>query len=313
MASAQVPHLDIPGFDLELGSVFLLFSTTVLCGFGPLWMLKGTGRCGFYSESRYRILDLLGCCAAGVFLACCSLNMVPNYLQGMTETFRGLGVTLSFPVPEFILTIGFLLVLVIEQVILALREQSDSHTAEKEALLVGSCDQPHLRSEVSRGRSSGIHMEVSSLSIVRVCVLVFSLSLCSVFEGLAVGLQEDGGQGLNLCISLLLHKGLTALSLAVKLAQTQLRRAILTSCLLLFSAMCPLGAVLGIGFRQTHTTPQYQLARSTLQGLAAGSFVYVILMEVLPYALSTSGQRIFRVTLLLTGFTAVTGLLFIKL
>ncbi|KAL7874661.1 hypothetical protein SRHO_G00056310 [Serrasalmus rhombeus] len=61
--------------------------------------------------------------------------------------------------------------------------------------------------------------------------------------------------------------------------QTQLRRAAVTACLLLFSAMCPLGAVLGMGFRQTHTTPQYQLARSTLQGLAAGSFAYVILME----------------------------------
>ncbi|KAL6488938.1 hypothetical protein MHYP_G00026790 [Metynnis hypsauchen] len=313
MASAQMPHLDIPGFDFELGSIFLLFSSTVLCGFAPLWLLKGTGRCGLYSESRHRMLDLLGCCAAGVFLASCSLNMVPSYLTGMSETFRGLGVTLRFPVPEFILAVGFLLVLVIEQVVLALREHSGNHMAEKEALLVGSIDQAHLRSEVSRGRGSGVHVEVSSLSTVRVCVLVFSLSLCSVFEGLAVGLQGDDGQGLELCLSLLLGKGLTALSLAVKLMQTQLRRAAVTACLLLFSAMCPLGAVLGMGFRQTHTTPQYQLARSTLQGLAAGSFAYVILMEVLPHALSSSGQRILKVTLLLTGFTAVTGLLFIKL
>lgn len=324
MASAQMPPAGILDLDFKLGSVCLLFSSTLLCGFSLLWVLRGTGRCGLYSESRYRALDLLSCCAAGVFLASSLLDMVPSYMTGMTETFSNLGVTLRFPVPEFILAMGFLLVVVIEQVVLALREQSDIHTTEKEALLVGSSIQPHdrqpqsshqysrtvhLRSEASRGRGFGGDADVSSLSTIRIFVLVFSLSLCSVFEGLAVGLQEAGGQGLDLSLSLLFRKGLTALSLVVKLTQDQLRRVAVTTCLLLFSATCPLGAVLGIGLRQTHTTPQYQLARSTLQGLAAGSFLYITVMELLSYALSSSGQRIPKVTLLLTGFTAVTVLL----
>lgn len=208
---------------------------------------------------------------------------------------------------------GFLLVLVIEHVFLALREQSGSHMAEKEALLMGSSVHPHLRPEMYRRTGCGGPPEISLLSTVRVFVLVFSISLCSVFEGLAVGLQEADGQGLDLRLALLFRKGLTAFSLAVNLTQNQLRRAAVTSCLLLFSATCPLGTVLGISLRQTHTTPQYKLARATLQGLAAGSFVYVIVMEVLPHVMSSSGQRIFKVTLLLTGFTALTGLLLIRL
>ncbi|XP_072536033.1 zinc transporter ZIP1-like [Salminus brasiliensis] len=325
MASAQVPPAGIVELDFKLGSVCLLFSSTLFCGFALLWLLRGTGKCGLYSESRYRALDLLGCWAAGVFLASSLLNMVPNHVAGMTETFSNLGVTLRFPVPEFILAMGFLLVLVIEQVVLAHREQSSIHMAEKQALLVGSSVQPHdqchpqyshqysrtvhSRSEAPRGKCFGGDAEVSSLSTVRVFVLVFSLSLCSVFEGLAVGLQEAGVKGLDLSLSLLFRKGLTALCLAIKLTQDQLRRVAVTTCLLLFSATCPLGAVLGIGLRQTHTAPQYQLACSTLQGLAAGSFLYVTAMEVLPYALSSGGQRITKVTLLLTGFTAVTVLL----
>lgn len=316
-----MPPAGILDFDFKLGSVCLLFSSTLFCGLALLWVLRGTGRCGLYSESRYRAMDLLGCCAAGVFLASSLLNMVPNYMAGMTEAFSNLGVKLHFPVPEFILAMGFLLVVVIEQVVLALREQSGIHTNEKEALLVGSSVQPHerhpqysyqysktvhSRSEASRGRGIGGDADVSSLSTIRIFVLVFSLSLCSVFEGLAVGLQEASGQGLDLSLSLLFRKGLIALGLVIKLTQDQLRRVAVTTCLLLFSATCPLGAMLGIGLRQTHTTPQYQLARATLQGLAAGSFLYVILLEVLPYALSSSGQRISKVTLLLTGFTAVT-------
>uniref|UniRef100_A0A8B9LCC6 Zinc transporter ZIP1 n=1 Tax=Astyanax mexicanus TaxID=7994 RepID=A0A8B9LCC6_ASTMX len=319
MASDQMPPAGILDLDFRLGSVCLLFSSTLLCGFTLLWVLRGTGRCGLYSESRYRALDLLGCCAAGVFLASSLLNMVPSYMIGMTETFSNLGVTLRFPVPEFILAMGFLLVVVIEQVVLALKEQSGIYMTEKEALLVGSNVQPHdrhpqcshqySRTVQFKGRGFGGDADVSSLSTIRIFVLVFSLSLCSVFEGLAVGLQEASGQGLNLSLSLLFRKGLIALSLVIKLTQDQLRRVAVTTCLLLFSATCPLGAVLGISLRQTHTTPQYQLARSTLQGLAAGSFLYITVMEVLTYALSSSGQRISKVTLLLTGFTAVTVLL----
>lgn len=227
--------------------------------------------------------------------------------------------TLHFPVPEFILAMGFLLVVVIEQVVLALKEQSGIYMTEKEALLVGSsvephdrhpqCSHPYSRTVQFRGRGFGGDADVSSLSTIRIFVLVFSLSLCSVFEGLAVGLQEASGQGLDLSLSLLFRKGLIALSLVIKLTQDQLRRVAVTTCLLLFSATCPLGAVLGISLRQTHTIPQYQLARSTLQGLAAGSFLYITVMEVLSNALSSSGQRISKVTLLLTGFTAVTVLL----
>ncbi|XP_066539753.1 zinc transporter ZIP1-like [Hoplias malabaricus] len=313
MTPAQLPPSDSLGLDQEVGSVILFFSSTLLFAFTPLWLLKGTGRCGIYSESRNRTLDLLGCCTAGVFLANFSLNMVPSYLAEMTETFSGLGVTLRFPVPEFILAIGFLLLLIIEQVILALGEQSGNHTPEKKALLVGSCVQPHLWPQGCRGKGSGVHAEVSPLSTVRVFVLVFSLSLCSVFEGLAVGLQEASGQGLDFHLALLLHKGLTAFSVAVRLTQNQLRRAAVTACLLFFSATCPLGVVLGISFKHSHTLPQYQLACSTLQGLAAGAFIYVILMEVLPHALSSSGQRISKITLLLTGFTTVTVLLLTKI
>ncbi|XP_076826719.1 zinc transporter ZIP3 [Brachyhypopomus gauderio] len=320
MPSAPVPPATVSGFDLELGSMCLLFSSTVLFGVAPFWLVSGTVRWGLYPETRHRVLALLSCSAAGVLLASCLLDVVPTYLAGMTETFRGLGVTLCFPVPEFILAVGFLLVLLLEQVLLALREQPDKHTEEKSALLaggsLGSHDQLCAKSssqcsravarawpEPCRGRSSGERAGDVSLAAVRAFVLVFSLCLCSVLEAVARGEWLD----------LLLRNGLLALSLALRLTQSQLRRVVLAACVLLFSAMAPLGVVLGATLRQTHLVLQYQLARSTLQGLAAGSFTYIVFMEVLPHALNTRGQRIPKVTLLLTGFSAITAVLFIKL
>ncbi|XP_026861724.2 zinc transporter ZIP1-like [Electrophorus electricus] len=304
---------------VNLGSVFRLCSSTVLFGFAPFWVVSATIRWGLYPDTRHRVLSLLSSSAAGVLLAHCMLDVVPAYLREMTKTFSDLGVTLCFPVPEFILAMGFLLLLLIEQALLAQREQHDNHTEKKSAVPVGcglgSNDQARCSRTVqawpepSGGRGSEDHARDVSLSAVRAFVLVLSLCLCSVLDSGALVQRQGGGRGPDL----LLCNGLVSFSLALKLAQSQLRQVVLAASVLLFSAMAPLGVVLGGALRQTPPVPQYQLARATLQGLAAGSFSYIIFMEVLPHVLNTRGQRIPRATLLLTGFSAITAVLFIKL
>ncbi|XP_076592318.1 zinc transporter ZIP3 isoform X2 [Chaetodon auriga] len=231
-------------------------------------------------------------------------------------------IQLQFPLPEFIVAMGFFLVLVLEQIVLAFKDQSSSHVEERRALLVDSSvqandrkDRHHPRRRRGSEESDGghLHVDFGSQSALRAFILVFSLSLHSVFEGLAVGLMEDGKEVLGICLALMIHKSIISFSLAFKLSQGRLRRSVVVGCLLLFAAMSPLGVGVGLGLTETRASPQHQLARCTLEGLATGTFIYITFMEILPHELSSGKNRIPKVAMLLVGFATITAVLFIKL
>lgn len=252
-------------------------------------------------------------------MATCLLGLMPDYLQGINAAFSSAGIKLQFPLPEFIMAMGFFLVLVLEQIVLAFKDPSSSFVEERRALLVDSNIQANDRHHSHRRRGSEesdgghFHVDFGSQSALRAFILVFSLSLHSVFEGLAVGLLEEGKQVLEICLALMMHKSIISFSLAFKLSQGRLRRSVVVGCLLLFAAMSPLGIGVGMGLTETKASPQHQLARSTLEGLATGTFIYITFMEILPHELRSGRNRIPKVTMMLVGFAVVTAVLFVKL
>ncbi|XP_041798861.1 zinc transporter ZIP1-like [Chelmon rostratus] len=318
----QVNPADVPTLEIKLGALVVLLSITLLFGFAPLCIVRGVGSCCVDPDSRRRLLSLISCFSGGVFLATCLLGLMPDYLQGVNEAFSNAGITLQFPLPEFIMAMGFFLVLVLEQIVLAFKDQSSSHMEERRSLLADPSVQANERNgrhHAHRRRGSEesdgghFHVEFGSQSALRAFILVFSLSLHSVFEGLAVGLLEDGKEVLGICLALMIHKSIISFSLAFKLSQGRLRRSVVAGCLLLFAAMSPLGIGVGLGLTETRASPQHQLARCTLEGLATGTFIYITFMEILPHELSSGRNRIPKVAMLLVGFAVVSAVLFIKL
>lgn len=310
-AALQVNPADVPALEIKLGALVVLLSVTLLFGFAPLCIVRGAGRCSVDPDVRRLLLSLISCFAGGVFFATCLLDLLPDYLQGISEAFRNAGITLQFPLPEFIVAMGFFLVLVLEQIVLAFKDQSSSQHEERRTLLVDSSIQRRRRN--SADSNGHVHMDLSSQSALRAFILVFSLSLHSVFEGLAVGLLENAKEVLEICLAMLIHKSIVSFSLTVKLSQGRLRRSAVAGCLLLFSAMSPLGIAVGVALTETKTSPQHQLACCSLEGLAAGTFIYITFMEILPHELAAPTNRIPKVAMLLVGFAMVTAVLFIKL
>lgn len=302
-AALRMDPADVPALEIKLGALLVLLTVTLLFGFVPLCVIRGGGRCSVDPDSRRHLLGLISCFSGGVFLATCLLDLLPDFLQSIGEAFGNAGIKLQFPLPEFIVAMGFFLVLVLEQIVLAFRDRSSSQQEERRALMAD----PGIQAD------GHVHADLGSQSALRAFVLVFSLSLHSVFEGLAVGLLEDGREVLEVCLALLIHKSVVSFSLSVALSGGRLRRAAACGCLLMFAAMSPLGVALGVGLSETRTSPQHQLARSTLEGLAAGTFVYVTFMEILPHELASGRGRIPKVAAMLLGFAVVTGVLFIKL
>ncbi|XP_077776575.1 zinc transporter ZIP1 [Podarcis muralis] len=310
------------GLEVKLGSLALLLVVTLLCGFLPLWVFRRPGATASSSDFRRKVLSLVSCFAGGVFLATCLLDLIPDYLAGINEAFNNLRVTLHFPLQEFILAMGFFLVLVLEQIVLAYKDPAGS--LEETQALLGAAANPStsiqdqswpdgpLAHQHGRDRPH-VHVDFNAHSAIRSVVLLLALSLHSVFEGLAVGLQEEEAQALEICLALLIHKGVIAFSLSLKLLQGRLRPRVVAACLFLFAIMSPLGIGLGVVLTETPLAALHQLSRCVLEGLATGTFVYITFLEILPHELNSSEQRILKVIVLLAGFALVTSILFIKI
>nr|KAF6414383.1 solute carrier family 39 member 1 [Molossus molossus] len=216
-AVASEPPVPV-GLEVKLGALVLLLVLTLICSLVPICVLRRPGANLEASAFRHKALSLVSCFAAGVFLATCLLDLLPDYLSAIDEALAALHVTLQFPLQEFILAMGFFLVLVMEQITLAYKEQSVPPPREETRALLGTVNggPQHWHDGPGVPQASGA---LAAPSALRACVL---------------------------------------------------------------------------------------------EGMAAGTFLYITFLEILPQELATSDQRILKVILLLSGFALLTGLLFIQ-
>ncbi|XP_062998752.1 zinc transporter ZIP1-like [Elgaria multicarinata webbii] len=290
---------------LKLGCLVALALLPLLCGLLPAALLRrrrGALGTGFFSLHGRSILS---CAAGGVFLAACLLDIVPDSLADLRDELRRQSLSLDFPVPELILALGFLLVLVLEHVVLDCSEQ---HGDEASLPLLPSPTHRHGE-EASLGEQHvGVGTpEAHFPSSFRSLVLTLSLSLHSVFEGLAVGLQDTEAKVLQLAVAILLHKSIIAFSLALLLLQSRLPLRWLAASVAAFVLMSPLGV--GLGMAVTHSPDTGSAtARTVLEGVAAGTFMYITFLEILPHELNSPASRLPKVLAVLLGFSGMAGL-----
>ncbi|KAM6294284.1 zinc transporter ZIP1 [Aegotheles albertisi] len=297
------------GLEAKLGSLLLLLLLPLGCGLAPLCCFRQPPGA---AETRSPALSLVSCFAGGVFLATCLLDLLPDYLSSISAALEGLRVTLQFPLPEFILAMGFFLVLVLEQVALAQRDPAAVPDEARSLLPAGSIQSLPPSSSSAAVSASRCPGGAGARHAVRAGLLVLALGLHAVLEGLALGLAEAEGAVLRLCLALLLHKCVVAFSLGLKLLRGRLRPPATAAAVALFAAMSPLGVGLGAAVA-AGAGPRQRLCRGVLEGLAVGTFLYITFLEILPQELSVPQHRVPKLILLLAGFALVTAILFIKI
>ena len=109
-------------------------------------------------------------------------------------------------------------------------------------------------------------MFVKDLSTIRSFLLLIALTFHSIFEGLAIGLQESSLTLLQIFIAVIVHKAVMAFSLGLNLAQATgmtVKKYILAS--LIFSTASPLGMGLGIWLSHLSQSLGRDIANGTLQ------------------------------------------------
>jgi zinc transporter 1/2/3 len=114
---------------------------------------------------------------------------------------------------------------------------------------------------------------------------VLALSFHEVFEGLAIGLEERVDNMWYLFIAVATHKLVIAFCIGLELAWSKTRRPVLVMYVATFAVVTPVGIVIGMVLVQCGTggTVDGSPGRVAviLQGLAAGTLLYVVFFEVL--------------------------------
>ncbi|XP_076340660.1 zinc transporter ZIP1-like [Tachypleus tridentatus] len=279
-------------------------------------------------STRQRIISFLSCFGGGVFLATCLMDLFPEVQEQLLNGMEKLNIKTSFPFSEFIMIFGFLMVLTTEQIILTWKERSPethpllghSHnhnvldsdysvspafdhqsSIESVGSLEGISNHPHPEDHIS----FSVHEDPSSHSTLRSALLVLALSLHSVFEGLAIGLQPNVEDVLKVFGAVTIHKTIIAFTLGLNVVQSKFSHKTAIICILLFSVMAPLGLAIGLTVMNVVQGSGIALTSGVLQGLACGTFLYVTFFEVLPHELNSSHDRLLKLVFVILGFCVV--------
>ncbi|KAL2088319.1 hypothetical protein ACEWY4_015218 [Coilia grayii] len=303
---------------VKIGALVGLLLLTLFFGFIPArvkWFRQTSG-----TDTHRAVLSYISCFAGGVFLAACLLDIIPDYLSDISTELSKRELHTDYPLPEFIMATGFFTVLILERLVLTCKHQSDQ--AERQPLLSGQTSPGHGHGHGhSHGVSNGgvgelegsaghhVHMDLQAHSSFRSFILFFSLSLHSVFEGLAIGLQATESKVLEVCIAILVHKSIIVFSLSVKLVQSAVPPLWIAAYVLVFALMSPLGIAVGICVMEAQLASG-ALVQAVLEGLAAGTFVYITFLEILPHELNSPERQLPKVFFILIGFSVMAGLCF---
>ncbi|XP_054471019.1 zinc transporter ZIP1 [Anoplopoma fimbria] len=299
---------------VKIGALVGLLLLTLLFGFIPArikWFRDTNG-----TETHRTVLSLISCFAGGVFLAACLLDIIPDYLSDIKAELDARMVETSFPLPEFIMASGFFMVLILERIVLNCREMRGSQ--EERALLIPDNKNGHENghghghgtSPDLEGSGHHVHVDFQAHSPFRSFMLFLSLSLHSVFEGLAIGLQSTDSKVLEICIAILVHKSIIVFSLSVKLVQSAVRPLWVAAYIGVFALMSPIGIGIGISVMEAQLAAG-ALIQAVLEGLAAGTFIYITFLEILPHELNSPGKQLLKVLFILLGFSIMAALTFI--
>lgn len=248
------------------------------------------------------------CFGAGVLLSTSLLHMLPEVREGLAVPQENLGIEW---LAELVICSGFFLIYLVEEVVdqvlhlskdtqqlhkslsLSRRASSSSSSAanhgkgsdchndmEMQAAAAGSAGVPSEQSVISKPRSHHHQMPiVSSSSSIRDFFTVLALSFHAVFEGLAVGLEESTADVWTMFGAIATHKFIITFCVSMELLQAGVSRISFTLFLVTFSLISSIG--IGIGLAVTELTGVATEVTAVLQGLAAGTLIYVVMFEVL--------------------------------
>ncbi|XP_027327638.1 zinc transporter ZIP3 [Anas acuta] len=304
---------------IVVAKVLCLLGICVLMLAGSLLPVKIIEADSEKAQRSRKVIALCNSFGGGVFLATCFNALLPAVRGKLDEVLKQGNVTTDYPVAETIMMLGFFVTVFVEQLVLTFQKEKPSFI-DLETFNAGSdvgSDSEYESPFIASSRGHGRHghglspQELSRSSPLRLLGLAFALCTHSIFEGLALGLQEEGGKVLSLFLGVAIHETLVAVALGISMAKASLPMKDAAKMAVTVSLMIPLGISIGMGIESTQSAAS-NVASLLLQGVAGGTFLFITFFEILAKELEDKHDRLLKVLFLALGYAVLAGLVFFK-
>jgi zinc transporter 1/2/3 len=216
------------------------------------------------SSGSERFFALANALAGGVFLGAALIHMLPDGMEALE------GRVAAYPVASALAAGGFLLILFLERVLLRGQEND---------AVVGSMGRPAIFPYV----------------------LLLVLSVHSLIAGAALGLETTVGASVAILVAIVAHKGSAAFALGVSMAQGAVDPGRARRLMALFASTTPLGILVGALVGRALADDTALLVEGCIDGVAAGTFLYVAVLDIIEEEFSQPADRVVKFALLFVG------------
>jgi zinc transporter 1/2/3 len=248
------------------------------------------------------LLSLGNAFSGGVFLAAGFLHMLAESVEGFSEIKKDS----VFPYAYFWCVIGILIPLFLEKVLLQQRSHEHGVPVLLESAMTSSNSStvgplaPNTTSVTAT-----LSSPIASKRFLASILLVVTLSLHALIEGLALGIEDTVADATTILIAILAHKFFADLqrmfvlnsqgfALGVSLVKGNLGTRRILQFVALVSLTTPSGIALGLLLSGTFKNLLRSVLSEAITAVAAGTFIYVALFEVIQEELgnnNTEGEQ----------------------
>lgn len=168
-----------------------------------------------------------------------------------------------------------------------------------------SISQSHGHSHQHQGHA---HMDPSDLASVRSFVLLLAISIHTLFEGLAIGLQPTTLTVWSLFLAIIIHKLIIAFSLGLQFAENLQNKSKAVLFIVIFSVLSPIGIAVATALTaagQGDDSLEFDAVNGILQCISTGTLLYVSFFEVLMGEVGND-HCLLKVLFVIFGFTLMT-------
>ena len=240
---------------LKMGLLAGIFFEALIGGVLPFFIVKSV-------ESADPVVSVLNAFSGGVFLTAGLTHILPHVIESSAEVDHG-----DYPLPYALVIIGYLLVFLVEKVLFHTHAH-DTHEHEQKKDVE--------RAPVEHAGDHGPNL-TSSL------VLLLAISLHAILAGVTLGMQNESDNVTTIAVAIISHKAPAAFSIGTKFMRNGLDFKTSAALIALFACVTPVG--IGITAGSSDAT-----ARLVLEGLAAGTFIYIGATEIATDEFETSSK-----------------------
>ena len=223
--------------------------------------------------SKQRFFSRGAAFSGGVFIGAGLIHMLPDANEGFADSLK----SVDYPIAFLVCAMGFLLILMIDKIFFG---SHGHHSQERDG--------------------AGNHHIPYILAVI--------LSVHSIIAGIALGVDGSVATSLIILIAILSHKGSAAFALGVSLMKSDVAKEESQKAIYLFSVMTPLGVLIGVIMHHFLLSDNQVLLEATFDAIAAGTFLYIAIIEVIKEEFDSKGDLWIKFCSL-TGGLAVMGML----